>query len=90
MEYLIGLIVVLLGTVFYTKSKKNSAEGILNNLESLVKDLSLQEKSLEAKAEQTQATKELKELDNEESKAKKDADTSSTDDNLDFWNKSKK
>lgn len=42
MEYVIGLLVAVLGMLFYERTKKQSAEGLLQNLENKEKDVELQ------------------------------------------------
>lgn len=45
MEYIVGLIVVLLGGLFYERSKRKSAEGALVNLETRKQTLELDKES---------------------------------------------
>lgn len=46
MEYVLGAVLALLGFLFYERSKRKSAEGILENLETKKEDLQL-EKNIE-------------------------------------------
>jgi hypothetical protein len=63
MEYIIGLIVILLGSLFYEKSKRKSAEGVLENLETkkeiieVEKDVSKNDGLIEAEKEKREEIK---------------------------------
>jgi hypothetical protein len=63
MEYVIGLIVILLGSLFYEKSKRKSAEGVLENLETkkeiieVEKDVSKNDGLIEAEKEKREEIK---------------------------------
>jgi hypothetical protein len=63
MEYVIGLVVILLGGLFYEKSKRKSAEGVLENLETkkqiieIEKDVSKHDGLIEAEKEKREEIK---------------------------------
>ena len=68
MEYLIGIIVALIGLLFYERSKRKSAEGSLENLETK-KELLEVEKQVSKTDGLIEAEKEKREeIKNEESK----------------------
>jgi hypothetical protein len=68
MEYLIGIVVGLVGLLFYERSKRKSAEGSLNNLETKKEVLEV-EKNLSKNEGLIEAEKEKREeIKNEESK----------------------
>ena len=82
MEYLIGLIVLLLGGLFFEKSKRKSAEGTLENLETKKQILEV-EKNVSKNNGLIEAEKEKREeIKNEKSKK-------SLDDLARFFNDSK-
>jgi hypothetical protein len=68
MEYLIGIVVGLMGLLFYERSKRKSAEGSLDNLETKKEVLEV-EKNLSKNEGLIEAEKEKREeIKNEESK----------------------
>jgi|LakMenEpi12Oct12_1017442.scaffolds.fasta_scaffold22998_1 hypothetical protein len=68
MEYLVGLIVLLLGGLFFEKSKRKSAEGTLENLETKKQILEV-EKNVSKNNGLIEAEKEKREeIKNEKSK----------------------
>lgn len=72
MEYLIGLFVIVLGGLFFERSKRKSAEGALDNLETKKEVLKLEKDTAkntgqleaeEAKREEIKSEKSKKSLD---------------------------
>ena len=68
MEYIVGLLVTLVGLLFYERSKRKSAEGSLENLETKKEILSV-DKDVSKNSGLIEAEKEKREeIENEQSK----------------------
>jgi hypothetical protein len=68
MDYLIGLVVILLGGLFYERSKRKSAEGSLDNLESKKAILEIEKDSSKNKGLLEAEESKREEIENEKSK----------------------
>jgi len=84
MEYVIGVIALLIGGLVYERTKRKSSEAILENLDSKKKD-----GKLEAEVIKDQARLEVESEKREEIKNEPIKDVS-VDDLVDFFNKPKK
>jgi hypothetical protein len=68
MDYLIGLVVILLGGLLFERTKRKSAEGILNNLESKKEVLKIETETSKNKGLLEAEEEKRKEIKNEEDK----------------------
>jgi hypothetical protein len=68
MDYLIGFVVILLGGLFYERSKRKSAEGSLDNLESKKAILEIEKDSSKNKGLLEAEESKREEIKNEKSK----------------------
>lgn len=86
MEYLIGLILGLVGLLVVTNKKKNSAEALNTLINTKEKDLQLEKDSVKLDTSTEIKKEQLEELSKEQSDAKTKSDSNI----LDFWRNRKR
>lgn len=89
MEIVIGIIVALVGALFYQTTQKNKAEAGNQNIETKEKDLQLLREQDIINTSIQSSEEKLKEIDKKEQDAKTNNENSSIADDLKHWNKPK-
>lgn len=84
MEYVIGVIALLIGGLFYERTKRKTSEAILENLDSKKKDAKLESEVIKDQARLEVESEKREEIKNEPIK------DVSVNDLVDFFNKPKK